>query len=138
MLVNCACRYAVEALLINEFHDAEGFHFTVSYHCVASSEKQPEVPVKGDDILDTFGFGASWNNLTCDMGILCAFIVINLTLTFLLFKFRGRPGEPNFGTRFQHFVVKLPLNRMRTQNHLNLGVQGRDFGPIDEAAPLLD
>jgi len=105
-------RYGVEALLINEFHETDGYFFTVSYHCIQMSGKQPKAAVTGDVILETFGFSHSWTFFRWDLFMLVIFMVVNLALTYLLFKCRGRPGEPSIGARLRHVIVKLLPGRL--------------------------
>ncbi|CAD7697824.1 unnamed protein product [Ostreobium quekettii] len=130
-------RYGVEALLINEFHGTDGYFFTVSYHCIPMSGKQPKAAVTGDIILETFGFWHSFTDLRWDVLVLVAFMVANLALTYLLFKYRGRPGEPSIGGRLQQVIVKLLPARWRkprSKRGLLLEERGAIDGHLEEEA----
>ena len=69
---------AFEALAVNEFHGVDGFAFT--------SRVAPDarVSVTGDQVLLTFGFGASWPVFYADVQALLA-----LTAAFLLLAYAG-------------------------------------------------
>lgn len=101
-------RYAFEALLLNEFHDREGFALTASHRCIpGKDEEDSKFDVKGDDILKTFGFPTTWSHYNIDIAALICFIVVHGLITFLLFKFRDRPGEPSIMDRIKHKVKKI-------------------------------
>ena len=68
--------FAFEALLINEFHGAEGYYFN-SY-----ADSKLRKNVTGDEILALFNFDA--NNLMLDIAALCMMAFTLFTLCFLL------------------------------------------------------
>ena len=50
-----ARRYSFEALVINEFHGAEGFRFTAFHNPGVPPDSVPHVDVTGDQILQASG-----------------------------------------------------------------------------------
>ena len=68
--------YAFEALLINEFHGAEGYYFN-SY-----ADSRLRVNVTGDEVLELFHFDA--NNLLLDISALFLVACTFFMLCFLL------------------------------------------------------
>lgn len=46
-----SCRYSFEALLIAEFHGAEGFRFTAFHNPGVPPDRIPHIDVTGDQIL---------------------------------------------------------------------------------------
>lgn len=110
-------RYAFEALLLNEFHDRDGFVLTASHRCIpGKDEKASGFDVTGDDILKTFGFPTSWKHYNIDIAALICFIMVHGLITFLLFKFRDRPGEPSIMDRIKHRVQKIIDSLFDRQN----------------------
>eukprot|EP00210_Caulerpa_lentillifera_P005025 g4799.t1 len=101
-------RYAYEALLLNEFQNREGFRITASYRCIrGDANKKAGYDISGNEILRTFGFPTSWSRYGVDIGALICFIVVHGIITFLLFKFRDRPGEPSIWSRIKHKFKKI-------------------------------
>jgi hypothetical protein len=68
--------FAFEALLVNEFHGAEGYYFN-SY-----ADSKLRVNVTGDEVLDLFDFNA--NNMMLDIAALLMTALSFFFVCFLL------------------------------------------------------
>lgn len=91
--------------MVNEFLDADGFFLTVGYHCL-HLDKDLQIPIHGDSILDVFGFPHSASAYSWNVFALCVFIVVNLGLMFTLVKLRDRAGEPSLGDMLSSTISK--------------------------------
>lgn len=113
-------RYAFEALLINEFHGEEGFALTASYRCIpAETQKSVGFDVDGDEVMKTFGFPTSWRSFLLDIVALLIFVFVHSLVTFLLFKFRDRPGEPPIWNKLIHKIKKLTTRLLPNRPETN-------------------
>lgn len=71
----CNCRYSFEALLITEFHGADGYRFTAFHQPGAPPDQIPHIDVTGDQILQVMG-----HRLCCKSTLVQDNVSVNLPL----------------------------------------------------------
>eukprot|EP00798_Chlamydomonas_sp_ICE-L_P020668 gene20668-27458_t len=90
LLVLMNAIYAFEAIVIAEFHGAEGFRFTAFHEPGVPDDQVPHIDVNGDQVLQTFGFAITEHAYWYNVCMLLVFTVFYLTSTYILLRCQGR------------------------------------------------